>query len=47
VIPEVIVCGSGAAGTELAFGYKHRWSKLFGQEIKVSIVSDTHRVLEG
>ena len=30
VIPEVIVCGSGAAGTELAFGYKARWSKLFG-----------------
>lgn len=29
IVPEVIVCGSGAAGTELAFGYKARWSRLF------------------
>ena len=29
VIPDVVVCGGGAAGTELAFGFKARWSKLF------------------
>ena len=33
IIPNVAVCGAGAAGVELAFSYKTRWSKLFGQEI--------------
>lgn len=47
VIPEVVVIGQGAAGTELAFGYKRRWSDLFGQEIKVSIVSHSDHVLVG
>ena len=26
IIPEVVVCGAGAAGVELAFAYKARWS---------------------
>jgi NADH dehydrogenase FAD-containing subunit len=30
LIPTVGVCGGGAAGIELAFGYKSRWTKLFG-----------------
>lgn len=47
IIPEVVVIGQGAAGTELAFGYKKRWSDYFGQEIKVSIVSHTDSVLQG
>ena len=47
IVPTVVVCGSGAAGTELAFGYKKRWSKLFGQEIKVTIVGSTDTVLKG
>lgn len=29
ITPTVVICGAGAAGTELAFGFKHRWSKLF------------------
>ena len=29
VIPNVVVCGAGAAGTELAFAFKSRWSKVF------------------
>lgn len=29
VIPIVAVCGGGAAGVELAFSYKTRWSNLF------------------
>mmetsp|Transcript_12866 Transcript_12866/g.15286 ORF Transcript_12866/g.15286 Transcript_12866/m.15286 type:complete len:119 (-) Transcript_12866:964-1320(-) len=33
VIPSVAVCGAGAAGTELAFAFKKRWSQVFGQEI--------------
>jgi selenide,water dikinase len=40
IIPEVVVCGAGAAGTELAFAFKARWSKFFGQEIKVTLLGD-------
>lgn len=39
-VPTVIVCGAGCAGCELAFGFKNRWLKLFGREIKVSIISN-------
>jgi len=39
IIPEVAVCGAGAAGVELAFGYKSRWSKLFNKDIKVTLIS--------
>jgi len=41
------VCGSGAAGTELAFGYKKRWDRLFNADIRVKIVSNRDTVLEG
>ncbi len=47
IIPELVVCGSGAAGVELAFGYKERWSKLFGCDVKVTIVSATDSILKG
>lgn len=47
VIPDVVVCGAGAAGTELAFGFKSRWSKLFNQDIKVRIVSNKDHILKG
>lgn len=47
IIPEVVVCGAGAAGTELAFAYKARWSKLFGQEIKVTLLSNHDQILKG
>lgn len=39
IIPSVVVCGAGAAGTELSFAFKARWSKLFGQEISVKLVA--------
>jgi NADH dehydrogenase FAD-containing subunit len=29
IIPTIAVCGSGAAGIELSFAFKARWSKLF------------------
>jgi len=45
--PSVVVCGAGAAGTELAFAFKKRWSKLFGQEIKVTLASSSDTVLRG
>ena len=47
VIPELVVCGAGAAGVELAFGYKERWSKLFGCDVKVTIVSPNDSILKG
>lgn len=47
IVPSLVVCGSGAAGTELAFGYKKRWSRLFNQEIKVSVVSSHETCLHG
>jgi len=39
VIPKVAVCGGGAAGVELAFAFKTRWTNYFGQEIHVDIVT--------
>lgn len=47
IIPEVVVCGAGAAGTELSFGFKHRWTKYFGKEIKVTLVSSKATILDG
>lgn len=35
IIPDVVIVGGGAAGTELAFAFKARWTKFFGQDIKV------------
>jgi NADH dehydrogenase FAD-containing subunit len=40
IIPKVVVCGAGAAGVELAFAFKARWSSEFGQEIDVTLVAD-------
>lgn len=47
ILPDVVVCGSGAAGTELAFGYKKRWDRIFKADIKVRIVSNKGSVLDG
>lgn len=46
-IPEVVVCGSGAAGVEMAFGFKRRWSDLFKKEIKVSIICNSSELYPG
>ena len=47
IIPSVVVCGAGAAGTELSFGFKQRWSKLFKKDISVTLLSSTDTVLRG
>lgn len=44
-IPTVVVCGAGCAGVELSFGFKNRWSKVFGQEIETHIVTNHDTVL--
>ena len=38
-IPSVVVCGAGAAGVELSFGFKARWNQLFNTEIDVTLIS--------
>ena len=30
IVPTVVICGAGAAGTELSLAFKARWSKFFG-----------------
>ena len=47
VIPRVVVCGAGAAGTELAFAFKVRWQKVFNCEIEVTLVCAHTTVLKG
>jgi NADH dehydrogenase FAD-containing subunit len=47
ITPEVLICGAGAAGTELAFGFKHRWNKVFEKEIKVTLIANADTVLKG
>jgi NADH dehydrogenase FAD-containing subunit len=47
VIPDVVVIGGGAAGVELSFAFKARWSKFFGQEIKVQVLGDKETILPG
>ena len=37
-MPVVAVCGAGAAGTELSFAFKTRWSQYFGQDIKLTLI---------
>jgi NADH dehydrogenase FAD-containing subunit len=46
-LPEVVVCGAGAAGTELAFAFKQRWSDLFKKDIKVTLVANDDTILKG
>jgi selenide,water dikinase len=38
IVPSVVVCGGGAAGTELSMAFKARWTKLFGEEIQVTLL---------
>ena len=38
VVTEVIICGGGAAGTELSFSFKARWSQLFNKDITVRLL---------
>ena len=39
IVPVVVICGAGAAGSELSFAFKKRWSQFFGQDIKVTLVA--------
>lgn len=39
IIPDVVLCGAGAAGTELSFAFKRRWSQVFQTDIKVKLLA--------
>lgn len=39
LIPDVVICGAGAAGTELSFAFKKRWSDLFNTEVRVQLIT--------
>lgn len=39
IIPSVVICGAGAAGTELSFAFKSRWTKLFETNIDVTLLA--------
>lgn len=45
VIPRVVVCGGGAAGVELSFAFKARWSREFGKDIDVTLISHADDIL--
>jgi NADH dehydrogenase FAD-containing subunit len=40
ITPELTVCGAGAAGIELTFGFKARWDKVFNKDIKTRLICD-------
>lgn len=42
-----MIVGSGAAGTELSFAFKARWTKFFGEDIKVTLLSSSPQILPG
>ena len=44
-VPRVVICGAGAAGTELAFAFKERWDLLFNADIKITLISSRGTVL--
>lgn len=42
ITPTIAVCGSGAAGIELSFAFKNRWSRVFKKDVKCYLLcSDT------
>ena len=43
--PKVAVCGAGAAGTELAFAFKKRWSDKFETDIDMTLLTDEATVM--
>ena len=45
IIPRVVVCGGGAAGVELSFAFKARWSREFGKDIDLTIISHADDIL--
>lgn len=38
IVPKVVIIGAGAAGTELSFAFKVRWSKLFEEDIDLTLI---------
>jgi NADH dehydrogenase FAD-containing subunit len=39
------VCGSGAAGIELAFAFKNRWTRNFNKDIKTKLLCSASDIM--
>ena len=46
ITPSIAVCGAGAAGIELSFAFKHRWSKLFKRDIKTTLICSESDIMK-
>ena len=45
IIPDLVVCGAGAAGIEMAMAFKQRWSRVFGTPIKAKILCESPEIM--
>jgi len=46
ITPTVAVCGAGAAGIELSFAFKNRWSKIFKKNVKTYLLSSESDIMK-
>ncbi len=46
IIPNLAVCGAGAAGIEMSMAFKARWEKFFGQPIKITVLCEQDTVMK-
>lgn len=45
ITPTIAVCGAGAAGIELSFAFKHRWTRNFKKDIKTYLLSSKNDIM--
>jgi NADH dehydrogenase FAD-containing subunit len=45
ITPTIAVCGSGAAGIELAFAFKNRWTRNFKKDIKTMLLCNQEDIM--
>lgn len=46
ITPVIAVCGSGAAGIELAFAFKNRWSRNFKKDVKCYLLCSASDIMK-
>jgi pyridine nucleotide-disulfide oxidoreductase family protein len=44
-VPTVVIVGGGVAGIELSFCLYHRWSKLFNQPIRITLLDAAEQII--
>jgi|LauGreDrversion4_2_1035121.scaffolds.fasta_scaffold506937_1 NADH dehydrogenase FAD-containing subunit len=45
ITPTIAVCGSGAAGIELSFAFKNRWSRTFKKNVKTYLLCTENDIM--